>query len=235
MLGIAQMLKMGRRTVRKQIESNGFADHAPRPKRGSQLEKYTAHLHRRWAEGCDNALQLWREIAEQGYSGKAAMVRRYVMRLRKRMAGLTLDERVRFLRSDTTFRSPSAKRARWWLIGNPCDLTAEQQSFIEQLCRLCPDAARAQDLAQGFQKMVNGREAEKLGGWIDAAEQSGLVELEGFAAGLRKDRDCVEAALKYPWSNGQVEGQVNRLKMIKRQMYGRASFELLRARVLHRA
>jgi transposase len=235
MPGIAQMLKMGRRTVRKQIESNGFADHAPRPKRGSQLEKHTAYLHRRRAGGCDNALQLWREIAEQGYSGKAAMVRRYIMRLRKRMAGLTPDERERLLRSDTSFKTPSAKRARWWLIGKAEDLTAEQQLFIQQLCRLCPDAGQAQDLVQDSQKIVNGREAERLDGLLDAAEQSGVVELQGFATGLRKDRDCVEAALKHHWSNGQVEGQVNRLKMIKRQMYGRANFDLLRARVLHRA
>lgn len=235
MLGIAQMLKMGRRTVRKYIESNGLAEQAPRPKRGSQLEKYTAYLHRRWAEGCNNALQLWREIAERGYIGKAAMVRRYVMRLRKRMANLAPDERVRLLRSDMSFKTPSAKRARWWLIGSAEDLTAEQEAFIEQLCRLCPDVERTQDLAQDFQRMVNGREAEKLGGWLDATEQSGIVEMQGFASGLRKDRDCVEAALKHAWSNGQVEGQVNRLKMIKRQMYGRANFDLLRARVLHRA
>lgn len=235
MLGIAQMLKMGRRTVRKYIESNGLAYNAPRPKRGSQLEKYTAYLHRRWAEGCDNALQLWREITEQGYSGKAAMVRRYVMRLRKRMTNLTQAERRRLLRSDMSFKAPSAKRARWWVVGSAEDLTAEQEAFIEQLCRLCPDAKRARDLAQDFQKMVNGREAERLEDWLVAAEQSNIIELQGFASGLRRDRDCVEAALKHAWSNGQVEGQVNRLKMIKRQMYGRANFDLLRARVLHRA
>ena len=80
--------------------------------------------------------------------------------------------------------------------------------------------------------MVKEREGGKLNQWLAVARKSGVVELSGFTANLQRDKQAVEAALKYEWSQGQVEGQINRLKMVKRQMFGRANFDLLRARVL---
>ena len=115
------------------------------------------------------------------------------------------------------------------------DLDDHQRAFVEQLSRLCPEAQRVQEMAQEFRRIFAERHAESLDGWLDAAEQSGVAEFEGFARTLRQDYEAVTAALKYEWSNGQVEGQISRLKFIKGQMYGRAGFDLLRKRVLEAA
>jgi transposase len=92
--------------------------------------------------------------------------------------------------------------------------------------------AAVQPLAQQFQRLVKERDGAGFRPWRENALGSGLPELCSFVEGLDRDRKAVEAALELPWSNGPVEGQVNRLKVIKRQMYGRANFDLLRARVL---
>jgi transposase len=115
------------------------------------------------------------------------------------------------------------------------DLNNEQQVFVEQLCCLCPMEKKVRKMAQEFQEIVAGRQAEAFDRWLDAASCSEVNELEGFARGLSQDYEAVKAALKYEWSSGQVEGQINRLKMIKRQMYGRANLDLLKARFLHAA
>lgn len=103
------------------------------------------------------------------------------------------------------------------------------------LRRICQDAQIAQtyQLAQQFRTMVQQHESSKLDSWLDACAASNVSDLITFAAGLRQDYVAVRAALTTQWSNGQTEGQVNRLKFLKRQMYGRANFDLLRLRVLH--
>jgi transposase len=97
------------------------------------------------------------------------------------------------------------------------------------------EVGAAYELAQGFVGMLRGRHPEMLDGWLQEALSSVSPELRGFAEGLRADHDAVRAALRGEWSNGQVEGQINRLKLLKRQMYGRASFALLKQRVLYAA
>ena len=106
---------------------------------------------------------------------------------------------------------------------------------IEGLCQLFPEVKVARELALDFTNMVRDRRADLLPTWLRAAVQSKLKEFVGFARGVGEDYDAVRNALSSGWSNGQLEGQVNRLKLLKRQMYGRANFDLLRARVLHSA
>jgi transposase len=234
---IAKALGINRATVRKFIHADVFPERAPH-KGGhrSILEPYIPYIHQRWVEGCDNALQLWREIKEKGYGGQAGLVRRYARRLRAQLAELTPEhQRARLLEAKTTFKAPSSRRAAWWLVEQTEDLDDHQRAFIEQLCCLCPEAKRVQEMAKEFRRIFAERQAESLDAWLDTAEQSGVAEFEGFARTLRQDYEAVAAALKYEWSNGQVEGQINRLKFIKRQMYGRASFDLLRQRVLRAA
>jgi transposase len=113
-------------------------------------------------------------------------------------------------------------------------LKEEERQLVEQLSQSSPEIARAQQLVLSFSEMVKGRQVEKLRGWLKEAFKSGVAEFVSFANGISKDFEAVQAALSFEWSNGQVEGQVNRLKLIKRQMYGRAKFDLLKARVLHR-
>jgi transposase len=109
----------------------------------------------------------------------------------------------------------------------------EERLLVERLCQLFPDLKAAQELALGFTRMVRQRAAELLPAWLRAAARSKLKEFVGFARGIGADYEAVTNALTYEWSNGQLEGQVTRLKLIKRQMYGRAKFDLLRALVLH--
>ncbi len=230
--GIARALSINRATVRKFIGAGTFPERASHKSAGSILDPYVPYIHRRWAEGCDNAIQLWREIEALGYGGKVAMVRRYARRLRARLTGSTPEQRAAFLGNAMTFKAPSAKRATWWLVRPTEDLDKGQRAFVEQLSHLCPQTDPVRELAGGFRKMVSERRAEELDAWLDAAESSEVAEFEGFAGALRRDYEAVAAALEYEWSSGQVEGQINRLKLIKRQMYGRASFDLLRQRVL---
>lgn len=232
---IARALSINRATVRKFIHAESFPERALKRSYGSILDSYLPYIHRRWAEGCDNALQLWREIKEKGYGGKAAMVRRYTRRLRATLAQLTPEQRTQFLVARTTFKAPSSKRAGWWLVKQAEDLSDEQQAFVWQLCCLCPTAKKVRRMAQEFREVVAGRQAEAFERWLDAASCSEVNELEGFARGLSQDYEAVKAALTYEWSSGQVEGQINRLKIIKRQMYGRANLDLLKARFLHAA
>jgi transposase len=98
----------------------------------------------------------------------------------------------------------------------------------------CSELARTESLVKEFQAMLRNRQVEKLDDWLRQATTSGVRELRRFALGLVQDEAAVRAALSQKWSNGQVEGQVTKLKLLKRQMYGRAKFDLLRARVLHR-
>jgi transposase len=129
-------------------------------------------------------------------------------------------------------RLPSPREATWLLL-RPEKLDDGQRATMERLCRLFPQIERAKELAQEFTRIVRGRSATKFNGWLRSAAQSTLKEFVSFARGLSEDYEAVMNALRYGWSNGQLEGQVNRLKLIKRMMYGRAKFDLLKARVLH--
>lgn len=230
---IAIVMKMSRMTVYKYIESDGFPERALSRPRRSGLNKYLPYIHLRWAEGCHNATQIWREIVEQGYRGKPAMVRRYVGRLRVRVRGLRTKEQIKIERLESTFRTPSTICAAWWLLKEEKGLKEDQQAFVAELSRLCPEMKKVRELGCRFQKMIKQGDVDEFEGWVESARGSQVKEMEGFADGLNKDREAVRGALEYEWSNGQVEGQVNRLKLIKRQMYGRAKFDLLKARVLY--
>ncbi len=121
-----------------------------------------------------------------------------------------------------------------WLLTNKDHprVTDEQRGFLGRLSERCPTVAAAQELSLAFCHLVRERRAGEFAAWLEQVAQSDVAELKAFARGLAQDRKAVEAGLSLVWSNGQVEGQVNRLKTLKRQMYGRASFDLLRARVL---
>jgi transposase len=126
-------------------------------------------------------------------------------------------------------------RATVWMLLKPEELEEKQREMIRNLCDISPEVKTAQKLAVSFIEMVRQRQSEKFDEWIGDVMESQIPELKSFADGLMQDEEAVEAALKYEWSNGRVEGQLNRLKLIKRQMYGRAKIDLLKARVLRAA
>jgi transposase len=115
---------------------------------------------------------------------------------------------------------------------SPDRLSEEQRLLLEKLSITCPELPSMRALALEFREALTSKDNRQMLWWIQNAKQCGIVSMVRFAFGLQKDLAAVLAAVETPWSNGQVEGQVNRLKTLKRQMYGRAGFSLLRARVL---
>ena len=177
-------------------------------------------------EGCRNATQLFREVGETGYDGDARSFGRWVkIRLPDGIAAT--PGRSRKIRWD--WKPPSPRRAMCLLV-SPADTVAPMdRQFVETLRAASPAIAHAADLAQRFHVMLVGRNIEALDPWLAEAAASSLAS---FARGVSRDVAAVRAALTLPWSTGPVEGKINKLKFIKRSMYGRAGLDLLRARVM---
>ena len=189
------------------------------------LDPYQAFLETRWQEGCRNAAALWRELREQGYSGQKTGVRQWAARRRQsEPAGETT--------APASVCPPTSRQAARLLLAEPDTLPDKERGFLAALRDSAPAVAQAGELMRRFHAMVKERAADRLKGWIAEAASGAFP---GFAASLDQDFDAVRAALTEPWSTGPVEGHVNRLKVIKRTMYGRAGFALLRARVLSTA
>lgn len=226
---IARQLGMHRETVRRFLRADCYPEKTPPFRKPSKVAPFADYLRQRWAEGCYNARQLLRELRGRGYKGCLAALRRYLQPWRK-----LLPDELRQRQQAPTLRPPSPYHAVWWLLKPAAELEAEEARYVKELCRLSPEIKVGQELAREFQRIVRERCVEVFDQWRESVKASAIGEFERFANGLMKDEAAVRAGLSTAWSSGQVEGQVNRLKMIKRQMYGRANFDLLRARVLHR-
>ncbi len=197
--------------------------------RRTPLDPYKEHLLRRWNEGCHVATRLWREIRAQGYAHSYTNVSRFLARLR-----LPVGQRPSIFRErGTADKSPTPRHIAMLFIRRPGDLTDEQRGMVERICAADATFASARRLSQDFAALLREREGGRLDAWIAAACASAVMELRRFAEGLLLDEAAVWAGLTLEWSNGQTEGHVNRLKTLKRQMYGRAGFVLLRQRLLH--
>ena len=166
--------------------------------------------------------QLWREIQKTGYAGQLGRVKEFVQPWRSQ--GPQPTQRTRQL--------PGLRRVAFWLAKPAFEREALEQQWVQIIAKTQPEIATAENLAQEFRVIVKNRKSADLDAWLESAEASGIPEFNGFAVGIRRDYAAVFAGIDQPWSNGQVEGQVHRLKQLKRQMYGRAGFLLLRSRVL---
>lgn len=233
---IARALRIGRRTIRQFVRMGSFPERAPTATRRTIVDRYEPYLRERWNAGCQNAEQLWREISAQGFAGSVSLVRRHLARWRAepgKPGRIGKAPRATHTVAPPARRVFSARQTAWLLLREPADLDADQQRYLEHLGDCCPESRRVQALARDFQSLIRTHDHAALASWLEVAQGCGIAELVGFAAGIRSDRAAVEAALTLPWSQGQTEGQVNRLKVIKRTMYGRAKFDLLRQRMLH--
>jgi transposase len=132
-------------------------------------------------------------------------------------------------------KAVSPRALRWLLAGKREDLDQEEQARLDQLLGLSPQVETIYTLLQGFLAMVRERKHQKLQSWMEKATESGIPEMKSFVNGIKRDYESVHAALRLPWSQGITEGKVNKLKTLKRVMYGRAGFPLLRQRLLHAA
>jgi transposase len=241
-VAISRQTDLGRKTIRRYLRAGAFPERATPPARPTMLAPYESYLRTRWTQGCHNAHQLWREIRSQGFAGQAANVRRYLAQWRPEPGrpGRT----VRKVRTDATPPTPptrqptpvpSPRQARWLLLRAIETLTSVERAYRAALLDAEPTVREVQQLAADFGTLVRKRDAPGLIAWLKRADASVLPEVRSFAAGIRRDRAAVDAAISSPWSNGQTEGQINRLKVLKRQMYGRAKLDLLEKRFLYAA
>jgi len=222
---IACRLGIDRRTVRKYAHAT-VCPMSPRRSRRSQLDPYKPYIAQRWQSGCHNAAQILREVRGLGYQGSRSVMAAWVVKtLRPPNTGCRKASAER-----TASWSP--RRASWLLVKRPEKLTDSEHAALERMFQVDAKVRDAHTLAQRFARMIRERELECLRPWLDDATASGIDALGSFAKSIRKDLVAVIHALTMPWSQGRVEGHVNRLKLIKRQMYGRANFDLLRKRVL---
>jgi transposase len=129
-------------------------------------------------------------------------------------------------------RPPSPRTVAGWILRRPETLPEAEQLLLKTVRTQCPEIDALTRHVRAFAVMLTERQGERLPDWLAAVRQDDLPSLHTLAAGIDRDRDAVIAGLTLPWSSGAVEGHVNRIKMIKRQMYGRAGFNLLRKRVL---
>jgi transposase len=197
------------------------------------LDPYAAYLRQRWAEGCRNARRLWEELQQQGYRGGYSRVAEYVAELRQEH-GVPLrwgayDDPA----APKGIPAPSARQLKWLLWRPAAELSEDEYQLVRQVCAHSREVTLAYGLIIDFQALVRERQAGELASWVERAQASEVPELVSFARGVRRDLAAVYAGLELEWSQGPVEGHVNRLKTLKRAMYGRAKFDLLRLRVLH--
>lgn len=226
---------MGRhhRTVRKYLEASTFPERPPRRRPPSILDPYKAYLLERWQAGCRSVLELYRDIQAQGFAGKYSIVAAYVSRFRPPQGRITRRRRSESPATIVEVDTPlTPSRATWLVMRREAKLNDDAKQQLARLQSQEGEIAEAITLTQDFAGLVRQRQPGQLETWLERATASGLQAFKSFANGLRADYDAVKAGITLPWSTGPVEGQINRLKMLKRQMHGRAHMALLRQRVL---
>jgi transposase len=190
--------------------------------RDSKLDPFKAWICQRWNEGLTSASALHAELQARGWTGSVQTVRRYVRPFRPLPAAPPPPPAV-----------PKTRQITSWLLSRPQSLTDDEQAQLTAIRARCPHIDALARHVTSFAEMMTRRTGSTdLESWLTAAEASDLPELRSFAAGIRTDQKAVTNGLTLHWNSGKVEGTVNKIKMIKRQMYGRASFPLLRKRVI---
>jgi len=221
---IAALIGVERKTVRSWLRAGGAPLWRKPPQPGG-LAPYQDHLDRRWSEGCHNAAQLWRELVERGFSGRPSTVRQWTGRRRKDKPKAVSIPAI----NSVAGGSQSARQIASQLMTGEM-LPKAEQNFVASLLKQVPQLAECVAAAKRLTAVLCKKSKETLD---KVLEDTGKTALGSFVANLRSDIGAVQAALELPWTTSPAEGQINRLKMLKRTMYGRAGFGLLRARVLY--
>ena len=224
---IAREMGISRVTVRRLIDTpipprNRIVHPRPGGLSSPSLQPYVIYLQDRWQEGCHNITQLFREIVEQGYPGSRSLL-------------YTALHPWRPPRPPPEHRQRQKTRrfsVRWLCLRPPDQLKSDEQIALQQILDEDADLAAGYRLLQRFRKVITDRDGAALDAWLHDAQASNLASFAGLANGIIKDRAAVDAALTMCWSTSMVEGHVNRVKLIKRQGYGRSSFAVLRRRIL---
>lgn len=203
------------RKVVRDVVRGGRAE--PFRPRASSLDPFLERLDSEWTAGCRNGAELWRHLRVEGFPGSLRVVAEWATRRRR-------DEAT-----PGPHRCPGARAlARMLTIGRE-RLSRADRTIVALVEHCVPALVTARDIVDSFHTLLRSGNARGLDPWIKAATDS-LVS--GFAKGVASDRAAIAAAITEPWSNGQTEGQITKLKLVKRQMYGRAGIDLLKARLL---
>jgi transposase len=223
---IARRLGVTVRTIQRWTKLGKAPGSERRRKRRSIFDPYAPYVLSRWKQGERDITRLWQEIRGQGYPGNIRTVYRFIQMLKQESV---------ILPAPNVLDRVSVQEVVW-LIARPYEtLKAEERTDLEELCQTSTHLSTLRRLVQSFGQIVRKRQGHLLSDWKHQVAQSGLAEVQRFAKGLKRDEAAVLAGLTVASSNGQVEGHINKLKLIKRMMYGRADFPLLRQRVLHAA
>ena len=228
---IAHQLGMSVRTVTRWLTT--FRRDTRQRKRASIFDPYASYVLARWQQGCHNSVQLWTEITQQGFTGSQRLVHQFLTTLRQsdHQAMTTLPT----LSTTLPIHRYTLTQMQWLLTRFPTELRETEQHDVTWLCAQDTTIASAYQVVQTFRRLLHERQDGQLATWATACDASAIPEFQRFIRHLREEWPHAVAASRLMASNGQTEGQVNKLKLIKRQTYGRAGFALLRQRVLHAA
>ena len=221
---ISRITGLSRVTVSRWVRSGTFPEMSTRPPKRGLLDPWREWLKEQRESGNYNASRIWREMVARGFTGSETIVRDAVAKWRKGWNPPVT----------TAVRLPSVSRVSRWLM--PWRITRDEENyasrFISLMCEKEPELKIAQQLALEFYRILKTQNKSQLSSWFTRVHESGSAEFRRVAAGMEADAAAICEAISSRWSNGVVEGHVNRLKMLKRQMYGRAGFELLSQRVM---
>jgi transposase len=231
---IAKQVKASRTFVRRSINLDALPQRRPRKQQVSLLDPFKTYLEKRWREGCHNAKQLWREVCERGYPGGYKPVHQWRQRQRLLDAQVAQGDiaAVEASSSSSYRKGFSSRQLVWLLVHEAKRLSTEEQEVFAKLCKQEPLIEQIRNLAQDFRDLFKNKCPEALNAWFQAVAETTLEDLKTFATSLRREQEGLMAAIVLPWSNGRLEGTVTKVKLIKRSMFGRGSFDLLRKRIL---
>jgi transposase len=228
---IAQQVGLSLRTVQRDLQSATFAGRRRRSDLGeSVLTPYKPYLLERWNAGCYTAMRLFRDLRQRGYTGGYGVVAAYARRLRQAQG---LPPGHRHARqplpavAEPACQPLTPRRATWLVLRRVAKRTEAEAQQLAHLRAQQAEVAETIDLAQDFAHLVRQRQPEYLDPWLQRATTSAVDAVRRFATGLYEDYEAVKAGVTLPWNSGPVEGHINRLKMLKRQMFGRARLDLL--------
>ena len=219
---IGRALSLNRRTVRRFARTADVEQLLGKAgSRGSLLDPFKPYLHERFNAGHTDAAALTEQIKALGYRGSDKTVRRYLQPFRETR---TAPPAVPI--------PPTLRQVTGWLTRHPDSLDEDERMQLTQILARSPELAATHRHVHDFAEIMTNRNGHRLPAWMREVDQHGEPALRSFVTGLRSDLDAVTNGLTLPYSSGPVEGAVNRIKMIKRQMFGRANFDLLRKRVV---
>jgi transposase len=219
---IARRLGVVPRTIQYWLTQKHGPYTQPRKPRSSSLDRSMRYLRERWEAGERNGTVLWQAVKDQGYKGSMRTVYRHLEKLREPSASLP----------PSPLDGATPAKIIGWILARPGTLDQQTQEQLDQICQMDTQLAQARELTHGFLDLIRRQSTENLETWLRSVRASGIRQFRSFASSLEQDKAAVLAGLTLPYSTGPVEGQINRLKLIKREAYGRAGLSYLQQRFL---